>query len=246
VAQERARKRAALLEATDRALAEIQERVKDGKLSGEAEIGLAVGAIWNRWRVRKHFELEITDTSFGFARKQEQIEAEATLDGIYVLRTSASAEAFSAPDVVRAYKQLKEVERGFRTLKGPLELRPIHHRLEDRVRAHVFLCMLAYYLAWHLRQALKPLLFDDEQPPERPDPVAKAHRSQSAARKAQTKRTASGEHCHSLQTLLSELATRCRNTIRLPPTGATFEQLTTPTPTQARALELIDNHKLNT
>jgi hypothetical protein len=162
-----------------------------------------------------------------------------------VLRTSASAQTLPSPDVVRAYKQLKEVERGFRTLKGPLELRPIHHRLEDRVRSHVFLCMLAYYLSWHLRRAWKPLLFDDEQPPTRTDPVAKARRSQAAERKARTKRTPTGEPCHSLQTLIPELATRCRNTIRLPATGATFDQLTEPTPIQAHALHLIESYKLD-
>src|SRR5439155_19879413 len=140
------------------------------------------------------------------------------------------------PDVVRAYKQLKEVERAFRTLKGPLELRPIHHRLEDRVKGHVFLCMLAYYLAWHLRQAWKALLFDDEQPPTQPDPVAKARRSPQAEQKARTKHTATDDPCHSLTTLLDELATRTRNTIRLHQSGASFEQLTKPTPTQARAL----------
>ena len=246
VAQDRARKREELLQATERALSELKARVEQGTLSGEAAIGLAVGAVWNRWRVKKHFEVEITDTSFAFERKREQIAQEAALDGIYVLRTSVSAETLSSADVVRAYKQLKEVERGFRTLKGPLELRPIHHRLEDRVKAHVFLCTLSYYLSWHLRRALKPLLFDDEQPPERADPVAKASRSQPAARKAQTRRTASGEPCHSLQTLLPELATRCRNTIRLPATGATFDQPTEPTPTQARALELIDAYTLDT
>jgi len=235
-----------LLQATERALAEIEGRVEQGTLQGEAAIGLAVGAVWNRWRVRKHFQLEITDSTFSFARKQGQIEAEAALDGIYVLRTSVSEAELRAPEVVRAYKQLKEVERAFRTLKGPLELRPIHHRLEDRVRAHVFLCMLAYYLAWHLRQAWKPLLFDDEQPPTQPDPVAKARRSAQAERKAQSKRTATGDPCHSLATLLDELATRTRNTIRLHESGATFEQLTTPTPTQARALTLIANYKLAT
>jgi transposase len=244
VAQYRARRREDLLQATERALKEIERRVEQGTLSGAAEIGLAVGAVWNRWRVRKHFEVAISDTSLAFHRKHEWIEAEAALDGIYVLRTSTSAEALQAPDVVRAYKQLKEVERGFRTLKGPLELRPIHHRLEDRVRAHVLLCMLSHHLGWHLRRALKPLLFDDEQPPERPDPVAKASRSQQATRKAQTKRTATGEPCHSLATLLAELATRCRNTIRLPATGATFDQLTEPTRTQARALELIEGYQL--
>jgi transposase len=246
VAEDRARKREELLAATERALSEIAERVEQGTLAGEAEIGLAAGAVWNRWRVRKHFALEITDTSFAFRRRQEQIAAEAALDGIYVLRTSAPRDALATPEVVRAYKQLKEVERGFRTLKGPLELRPIHHRLEDRVKAHVFLCMLSYYLSWHLRRALKPLLFDDEQPPERPDPVAKARRSQSAERKAQSKRTPADEPCHSLQTLLAELSTRCRNTIRLPTTGATFEQLTQPTALQARALELIAIHELDT
>jgi transposase len=242
VAQERARKRKDLLEATERALSEIAERVEHGTLKGSAEIGLAVGAVWNRWRVKKHFDVEITDTSLGFQRKHEQIEAEAALDGIYVLRTSVAESELSAPEVVRAYKQLKEVERAFRELKGPLELRPIHHRLEDRVKAHVFLCMLAYYLAWHLRQALKPLIFDDEQPPRQPDPVAKATRSEAAERKARTKRTAAGEPCHSLTTLLEELATQTRNTIRLHGTGATFEQLTQPTPTQARALELIGSY----
>jgi Transposase DDE domain len=244
VAAERARKREDLLAATERALAEIQRRVERGTLSGEAEIGLAVGAVWNRWRVPKHFEVEITDGSLTFSRKLERIEAEAALDGVYVLRTSVAESELEAAEVVRAYKQLKEVERAFRTLKGPLELRPIHHRLEQRVKAHVFLCTLAYYLAWHLRQAWKPLLFDDEQPPQRADPVAKAARSRSAERKARTKRTASGEPCHSFTTLLEELQTQARNTIRLPATGATFQQLTQPTPTQARAQELIDSYQL--
>jgi len=192
--------------------------------------------------VRKHFAVEISDTAFSFARDEKRIAAEAALDGIYVLRTSVSEGELSAPDVVRAYKQLKEVERAFRTLKGPLELRPIHHHLEERVRAHVFLCMLAYYLAWHLRQALKPLLFDDEQPPPQPDPVAKARRSAQAEQKARTKRSATGEPCHSLATLLDELSTRTRNTIQLHDSGASFEQLTQPTETQTRALALIDGY----
>jgi transposase len=246
VASERARKREDLVQTTERALAEIRGRVEQGTLRGEAEIGLAVGAVWNRWRVRKHFRVEIQDTAFGFARDQERIAAEAALDGIYVLRTSVPEAELAAPDLVRAYKQLKEVERAFRTLKGPLELRPIHHRLEERVRAHVFLCMLAYYLAWHLRQALKPLLFDDEQPPLQPDPVAKASRSAHAERKARTKRTATGDPCHSLTTLIDELSTRTRNTIRLHESGASFEQLTKPTPTQAHALALIENYKHKT
>jgi len=243
VAHERARKREELLQATERALEGIQARVQAGSLTGEAAIGLAVGTVCNRFRMRKHFQLAIADTSFSFARKREQIHAEAALDGIYVLRTSLPESELAAPEVVRAYKQLKEVERAFRTLKGPLELRPIHHRLEDRVKAHVFLCMLSYYLAWHLRQAWKPLLFDDEQPPHQPDPVAKARRSASAERKARSKRTTSGERCHSLATLLDELATRTRNTIRLQGSRASFHQLTQPTPTQARALALIRNYQ---
>src|SRR5438128_3098159 len=245
VAQERARKREDLLQATERALAEIQGRIEQGTLQGEAEIGLAVGAVWNRWRVRKHFQVEIKDTAFSYARKQEQIAAEAALDGIYVLRTSVTEAQLPTPEVVRAYKQLKEVEKAFRTLKGPLELRPIHHRLEDRVKAHVFRCMLAYYLAWHLRQAWKPLLFDDEQPPSQLDPVAKARRSPQAEQKARSKRTTTGERCHSLPTLIAELASRTRNTIRLH-RGASFDQLTQPTPTQTHALALIDNYKLTT
>jgi transposase len=246
VATERARKRDDLLAATERALQQITGRVEQGTLQGSAEIGLAAGAVWNRWRVKKHFEVEITDTSFRFQRRQQQIEQEAALDGIYVLRTSVPDSELGAPAVVRAYKQLKEVERGFRELKGPLELRPVHHRLEDRVKAHVFLCMLAYYLSWHLCRAWAELIFKDEQPPTASDPVAKASRSTAAERKAQTKRTAAGERCHSLPTLLSELSTRTRNTIRLPATGATFDQLTRPTAVQARALELIERYQPHT
>jgi hypothetical protein len=239
VAEERRRKREALLEATERALREIQARVEQGTLSGEAEIGLAVGAVWNRWRVRKHFELEITDTSLSFRRKTEQIAEEAALDGIYVLRTSVSAETLASPEVVRSYKQLKEVERAFRSFKGPLELRPIHHRLEDRVRAHVFLCMLAYYLEWHLRRAWAELTFKDECPPLSPDPVAKASRSAEAEGKARSKRTTGGERCHSFRDLIQELARRTQNTVRIPGSEAAFTQLSEPTPLQARALELV-------
>jgi hypothetical protein len=156
-----------------------------------------------------------------------------------VLRTSVPAETLASADVVRAYKGLEEVERAFGTFKGPeLEIRPIHHRLEDRVRAHVLLCMLAYYLTWHLREAWAPLLFKDEQPPIATDPVAKAARSPAAQRKAQTKRTATGEPCHSYRSLIAELATLTRNTIRLPGAQATFDKLAEPTPLQARALDL--------
>ena len=246
IAAERQHKRESLLQATERALSEIQARVQNGTLSGAGQIGLAAGAVWNRWKVKKHFHVQITDTTFTVERKHEQITAEAALDGIYVLRTSVSAEALPSPDVVRSYKQLKEVERAFGTLKGPLELRPIHHRLEDRVKAHVFLCTLAYYLAWHLRQALKPMLFDDEYPTPASDPVAKATRSQSAKRKTITKRTTTGQPCHSFKTLLSELATQTRNTIRLASTSSTFDQLTNPTPIQAHAHQLIHDYTHST
>lgn len=242
VAGERARKRGELLAATERGLAEIAERVARGTLVGAAEIGLAVGAIANHFKVKKHFALEISDERFTFARKSEQIAAEAALDGIYILRTTVSDQELSPADVVRSYKQLAQVERGFRTLKGPeLEIRPVHHRLEDRVRAHVFLCMLAYYLTWHLREAWAPLLFKDEQPTSAADPVAKSTRSPSALRKAQRKRTDTGAQVHSYKSLLAELATLTRNTIRLPQTTASFEKLAQPTPIQAKALELAEH-----
>ena len=241
VAADRARKREELLAATERGLQEIAARVERGTLHGADRIGLAVGPELKRYRVRKHFALQITDTTFTYERKTEQITAEAALDGIYVLRTSVGDTELDSGEVVRSYKQLKVVERAFRTFKGPeLEIRPIHHRLEDRVRAHVLLCMLAYYLTRHLRQAWTPLLFTDEHPPTQPDPVAKAVRSRSAHRKAQTKRTTTGQAAHSYKSLLAELATLTRNTIRLPGTPATFNKLAVPTPTQARALELAE------
>jgi hypothetical protein len=241
VAADRARKRQELLQATEHGLGEISDRVERGTLHGADQIGLAVGPTLKRYRVKKHFQVKITDTSFTYQRKAEQINAEAALDGIYVLRTSVTDSEPSSGEVVRSYKQLKVVERAFRTFKGPeLEIRPIHHRLEDRVRAHVFLCMLAYYLTWHLRQAWTPLLFADETPPAQPDPVAKAARSRPAQRKAQTKRTTSGQVAHSYKSLLAELTTLTRNTIRLPGTAATFNKLAAPTPTQAQALELAN------
>jgi len=247
VAADRARKREELLSATERGLREIATRVERGTLHGADQIGLAVGPALKRYRVKKHFEVQITDTTFTWKRKTEQITAEAALDGIYVLRTSVNDTDLDSGEVVRSYKQLKHVERAFRTFKGPeLQIRPIHHRLEDRVRAHVLLCMLAYYLTWHLRQAWTPLLFTDESPPAQPDPVAKAARSRSAQRKAQIKRTTTGETTHSYKSLLAELATLTRNTIRLPGTAATFNKLAAPTPTQARALELAETTEVLT
>jgi transposase len=246
VAAERARKRSELLEATERGLAEIAQRVQRGTLHGADQIGLAAGPALGRYKVKKHFEVTITDTAFTYQRKTEQIDAEAALDGIYVLRTNLPDTELPIGDVVRSYKNLEQVERAFRTLKGPaLEIRPIHHHLEDRVRAHVFLCMLAYYLTWHLRHAWAPLLFKDEQPPDHADPVAKATRSTAAQRKARTKTTSDGEICHSYKSLLAELGTLTRNTIRLPNTTATFHKLAQPTTTQARALDLVKHAPLD-
>jgi hypothetical protein len=242
VAAERSRKREELLTATERALQEIAERVEHETLTGAAQIGLAVGALANHWKVRKHLDIEITDTTLAFARKTAQIQAEAALDGIYILRTTVTEHDLPTADVVRSYKGLKVAERAFRTLKGPeLEIRPIHHHLEHRVRAHVFLCMLAYYLTWHLQAAWKPLLFTDEQPTPSPDPIAKATRSPHALAKAHTKHSPTGQPLHSYRSLLAELATQTRNTIRLPDTNATFDKLAQPTPTQTRALQLIEN-----
>ena len=242
VAAERTRKRSELLAATERGLAEIADRVTRGTLTGADQIGLAVGPAVKRYRMKKHFELAITDTNFTFARKTEQITSEAALDGIYVLRTSVPAQTLPTGDIVRAYKGLEQVERAFGSFKGPdLQIRPIHHHLETRVRAHVLLCMLAYYLTWHLKAAWTPLLFTDEQRPVAADPVAKATRSPAAQRKASTKRTTAGEPCHSYHSLLDELATQTRNTIRLPGASATFDKLTQPTDLQARAHDLAAN-----
>jgi transposase len=241
VAAERTRKREDLLQATERGLAAIAQRVQGGTLTGAAQIGLAVGPALKRYRVKKHFDIEITDETFTYQRKTEQINSEAALDGIYVLRTSVDADRLPTGEVVRSYKQLKEAERALKTIKGPeLELRPIGHHLEHRVRAHVCLATLAYYLTWHLRQAWAELLFKDEHPPTQTDPVAKARRSPAAEQKARTRHTTSGQPAHSLRSLLAELATQTRNTVRVHGSNASFQQLTTPTPLQARAHELIE------
>jgi Transposase DDE domain len=241
VAEERARKREDLLQATEAALAPIKERVEQGTLTGAAAIALAVGQVIGRRKVKKHFQLEIADDRFAYSRKQAEIDAEAALDGFYVLRTNLAEQTLAAAEVVRSYKQLAHAEQAFRTLKGPeLEIRPIRHRREDRVRAHAFLCLLAYYLEWHLRKAWAELLFVDEQPPLAADPVAGAERSQAATRKASTQKTARGETCHSIRSLLAELALIVRNTNRVRGQQATFNTVTETTRTQARALELLE------
>jgi transposase len=241
VAAERARKRQELLAGTERDLGEIKRRVDAGTLQGQAEIGLAVGAVVNRYKVKKHFQVNITDDALTYERKQQQIAQEAELDGIYVIRAGRiDPQELAAAGLVRVYKQLKEAEKGFGGIKGPLEVRPIHHRLEDRVRSHLLICMLAEYLRWHLRHAWAELLFQDDNPAANADPVAKATRSRAATRKAGRRRTAQQEPCHTIQSLFDELENRTRNTIRVTGSEATFPQLSTPTELQARALALID------
>jgi hypothetical protein len=241
VAADRARTRQELLAGTEKDLVQIKRRVEAGTLTGEAEIGLAVGAVWNRYKVKKHFQVNITDDTFTYERKHEQIGLEAELDGIYVIRSGRiDPEELAAAGIVRAYKQLKEAEKGFGGIKGPVEVRPIHHRLEDRVRSHLLICMLAEYVRWHLRHAWAELLFQDDNPRSNADPVAKATRSPQATRKAGRRRTASREPCHTITSLLDELENRTRNTIRVKGTEATFPKLSTPTELQAHALTLIN------
>jgi Transposase DDE domain len=242
VGAQRARKREELLNATESDLAAIAHRVNHGTLAGADQIGLAAGPALKRHRMRKHFQTTITDTTFTYSRNADTITTEAALDGFYILRTSLTESALPAGDVVRAYKNLEQAERAFGTLKGPdLQIRPIHHHLEDRVKTHILICMLAYYLTWHLKTAWKPLLFTDEHKPRNPDPVAKALRSPTATRKAQTKHTNTGQPVHSYRTLLTELATQTRNTTRLHGHTTTFEKLTQPTALQAQALDLAEH-----
>jgi len=241
VAAERARKRSELLAGTEQELGEIKRRVEAGTLQGQAAIGLAVGAVWNHYKVKKHFQVNITDDTFTYERRQQQIAQEAELDGIYVIRAGQiHPEELAAAGIVRAYKQLKEAEKGFGGIKGPLEVRPIHHRLEDRVRSHLLICMLAEYLRWHLRRAWAELLFTDDNPASNTDPVAKATRSREATRNAGRRRTPEQEPCHTIQSLFDELENRTRNTIRVKGSEATFPQLSVPTELQARALTFVN------
>ena len=245
LAAERARKREDLLGATERALQKIQDRVRRAcnPLKGAAAIGEAVGAVLGQRKMAKHFVRTITDHDFIFERDPVSIETEAKLDGIYVLRTSLPAEALDAAGTVTAYKNLARVERAFRSIKTTdIEVRPVFHWAEDRVRAHVFLCMLAYYVEWHMRQALSPILFDDHDPTaaqaQRNSPVAKARVSEAARRKAQTKQTDDGLPVHSFRSLLANLATLTRNQVRFGK-GQTMTMLATPTTLQDRAFHLL-------
>lgn len=247
LAEERTHKREALLQATEALLAPIVAATVRNKrrLKGKEKIALRVGKVIGKYKMAKHFELDITDSAFAWRRNTEAIAAEAALDGLYIVRTSVPAAELDAEQTVRAYKGLSAVERAFRSLKTvDLKVRPIYHYAASRVRAHVFLCMLAYYVEWHMRQRLKPLLFDDEDPEEaqaaRPSVVARAEVSPGAQDKARSKRTASGELVHSLRTLLDNLATITKNRVVAPLAGAEpFDLITRPTAQQRKAFKLL-------
>jgi transposase len=245
LADERARKRQELLAATEKKLDEIVAATARAKraLRGKEKIGLRVGKVVNQHKVGKHFVLKIEDSSFSYHRHETKIREEAALDGIYVIRTSVTSDSFSSQRTVRAYKDLSKVERAFRCMKTiDLKVRPIHHWLSDRIRAHVFLCMLAYYVEWHMRQKLAPILFEDDEKEEaekaRRSIVAPAERSSAAQHKDATKRTADGYPVHSFQTLLDDLATLSKNRVHLSD-ETEFYQLTEATPVQQHAFDLL-------
>jgi transposase len=247
LAAERSRKREDLLMATETELARIRARVerKRDPLRGTAEIALAVGAVLNTYKMKKHFDLTITDAAFSFARRTAEIATEAATDGLYVVRTSLPAATLGDADTVRSYKSLARVERAFRCIKTiDLHVRPVYHWLEDRVRAHVLLCMLAYYLEWHMRQCLAPMLFDDTDKAEadalRSSVVAQAQRSKAAVKKQTTGMTPDGLPVHSFRTLLADLATLARNTIitAINP-NYPLTVVTRPTPVQQKAFDLL-------
>jgi transposase len=250
LARLRAHKRQELLAATEAKLDKIKARVDAGKLVGSDAIGVCVGKVVNQYKVAKHLELSIEDNAFTFVRKLEAIAAQAALDGIYIIRTSLSAARMDAPECVRNYKALAQVERAFRSLKTvDLKIRPIHHRKADRVRAHIFLCMLAYYVEWHMREAWAPLMFADTDQAAKAtrDPVAPAKRSKSAQAKAATHTLDDGTPAHSFSTLLADLAGIVRNTCRSPragPDAPTFQLVTTPSAKQHQAFELLQKIRL--
>jgi len=245
LAAERRRRREALLAATEAELATIEGATKRDtrRLHGKERIGVRVGKVINRYKVAKHFLIEIGDEYFSFRRNEPRIAQEAALDGIYVIRTNVADDGLSSPEVVASYKRLQRVERAFRVPSGDLEVRPIHHRKGDRVRAHLLICMLAHYVEWHMRERLAPLLFSEEDPEQAaagPDPVTPSGRSPSSAAKARTKRTQDGLPVQSFPSLLRNLATIAANRIQpteggIPP----FDTITTPTALQERALGLL-------
>ena len=240
LATERARKRLALLDATDLELTKIAAAAGAGRLVGAGKIGIRVGKVIGRYKMAKHYTLSITENAFTFTRDHSAIDTEAALDGIYIIRTSVNAEQMDADTVVATYKSLALVERDFRSLKSiDLDLRPIHHYTETRVRAHVFICMLAAYLVWHLRQTWQPLTFTDPDRPEPADPVAPARRSAAADHKAASKTTTDDLPARGFTDLLDHLATLTRNTMRVTGRDSDFDLLAVPTPTQRRAFDLL-------
>jgi hypothetical protein len=240
LAEERARKREDLLAATEKALAPVMTRVQAGRLAGAGKIGIETGKAINKYKTGKHFDVAITDDSLAITRRQAQIDEEAALDGIYVIRTPVPAAELDAPGVVAAYKNLARVERDFRSIKSDdLDLRPVFHRLEERVRAHVLLCMLAAYLTWHLRRAWAPLTFTDQNPPARDNPVTPARRSAHAHAKASYQHDSAGRPYRSFRGLLAHLATLTRNQVRFPGASTTVPMLAEPTSAQREAFDLI-------
>jgi hypothetical protein len=240
LAADRARKREDLLQATEKLLAPILARVQAGRLAGAGPVGVEVGKVISKYKTGKHFAITITDTRLAIERRQDQIHDEAALDGSCVLRTPLPASQLDAPAVVTAYKNLKYVERDFRSIKADdLDLRPVFHRLEERVRAHVLICMLACYLTWHLRKAWAPLTFTDENPPAPASPVAPARRSAAAQAKASRQRDTAGRPYRSFRGLIEHLATLARNQVRFTGTAVTVPILTEPTSAQQEAFDLI-------
>jgi hypothetical protein len=240
LAADRARTREELLAATEKLLAPVIARVTAGRLAGAGQIGVEVGKVITRYKTGKHFAVTITDTTLAVERRQDRIDAEAMLDGFYVLRTPVPASDLDAAAVVTAYKNLKYVERDFRHIKSDdLDLRPVFHRLEERVKAHVLICMLACYLVWHLRRAWAPLTYTDQDPPAQDNPVAPARRSAAAQAKASGQHDPAGRPCHSFRGLLEHLATLTRNQVRFAGTRATVPVLAEPTSTQREAFDLI-------
>ena len=241
LAIERARKREALLSSSEAAVAPIIARVQAGRLKGRDEIALRLGKVLNRFKMEKHFVTEITDDRLVVVRDEDSITAEAALDGIYVLRTTIGGDELDAAGVISAYKDLAGVERDFRSMKViDVELRPVHHRLEDRVRSHAFICMLSTYLSFHLRRSLAPLTFTDTEPPTRDDPVAPASASKAARKKAAAKKNAEGEDVRGFRELLEHLGTLTRNRMRVASSPEIeFDLVATPTPTQRRVFELL-------
>ncbi len=241
LAADRARTRDELLAATEKLLAPLIARVQAGRLTGAGPIGVEAGKLISTYKTAKHFTVTITDHSLAVTRKQDQIDAEAALDGFYVLRTPVPAGELDAPAVVTAYKNLKYVERDFRHIKSDdLDLRPVFHRLEERVRAHVLICMLACYLTWHLRRAWAPLTYTDQDPPRQDNPVTAARRSAAAQAKASYQHDPAGQPYHSFRGLLEHLATLTRNQVRYTGTDVTIAMLAEPTPAQRQAFELIN------